>query len=315
MDVSIIIVNWNTRDILKDCLNSIYRHTDGIGFEVIVVDNGSEDGSCGMVKDYFPNVVLIENPQNRGFAAANNQAMRIARGRNVLLLNSDTLVLDGAIVKTVAFADANPAAAVVGCRVLDRNGTVQQSCFMFPSITNLILAVTYLYKLFPRSRFFARERMGWWDGNDVRQVDAVAGCFMLVARRAIEQTGMMDERFFMYGEETDWCYRFKQAGWKVMFTPDGEIIHLGAQSTRKSEAEMLIELRMSILKFFEKHRGRFEHRTACILIVLFLAIRTCIWGIVAVLPLPKSKQARVKVRAYTTSILQIRRRPGIQARP
>lgn len=311
MDVSVIIVNWNTRDMLKDCLKSIYAQTNGIRFEVIVVDNASGDSSCQMVRNYFPNVILIENLRNKGFAAANNQGMTIARGRNVLLLNSDTRVLDKAVVKTVTFADANPAAAVVGCRVLDRNRTVQQSCFMFPSIINLLLSCSYLYKLFPQSRFFAREQMGWWDKNDVRQVDVVSGCFMLVTRRAIEHVGMMDERFFMYAEETDWCYRFRLAGWKVMFTPESEIIHLGAQSTRKSEVEMLIELRMSILKFFEKHRGWFQHKTACILIILFFAVRVCVWGIIAVLPLPQSKQARVKIRAYTTSTLQILRRLGI----
>ncbi len=220
-EISIIIVNWNTRDVLCDCLRTLYQQAGGIDFEVIVVDNASTDSSAEMVKVRFPNVILIENHENRGFAAANNQGMAIARGRYVLLLNSDTVVPDDTMPKMVAFAYNHPEAAVVGCRVLNPDGTLQPTCFMFPSLLNMVLSSTYLYKLFPGSKFFGRERMTWWDRNDAREVDVVTGCFMLVRREAIEQIGLLDEYFFMYGEETDWCYRFKQAGWKVIFTPAG----------------------------------------------------------------------------------------------
>jgi GT2 family glycosyltransferase len=277
--VSVIIVNWNTRDILRDCLRSVYEQTRGISFEVIVIDNASSDGSVAMVKAEFPQVVLIENRDNRGFAAANNQGMAIARGRYCLLLNSDTVVLDGAIQKTIAFADQHPKAAVVGCRVLNRDLTLQPTCFMFPSVLNMFLSMSYLYKAFPRSRFFGREFMTGWNRNDIRSVETVTGCFMLVRREAIEPVGVMDEGFFMYAEETDWCRRFQQAGWVNLFYPDAHIIHLGGQSTQQIKPQMTLQLRAGILQYIRKHDGGIRYFLACILTSLWFAFRIPFWWI------------------------------------
>lgn len=301
MDVSIIIVNWNTKNILRDCLRSVYEQAGDVDYEVIVVDNASTDGSLDMIKSDFERVVLLENAQNKGFATANNQGMEIAKGRYVLLLNSDTVVLDGAIAKTVSFADAHPRAGVTGCRVLNADRTLQPTCFMFPSILNMFLSSTYLYKFFPRSRFFGRERMTWWDRSDVRQVDVVTGCFMLVRREAIDQVGVMDERFFMYAEETDWCYRFREEGWDVTFTPAGQIIHLGGQSTAKKPVAMIVQLRLSILKFIRKHSGRFAQVSARFLTALFFAVRIPIW-FARVFSLRQRSEAVVKMRAYSIGI-------------
>jgi GT2 family glycosyltransferase len=229
------------------------------------------------VESEFPQVKLIQNDTNKGFAAANNEGITIAKGRYVLLLNSDTVILNNAIDKTVSFADAHPKAGVVGYRVLNPDCTLQPTCFMFPSILNMLLAAAYLYKIFPQSRFFGRERMTWWDRNDKREVDVVTGCFMLVRREAIEQVGLMDERFFVYGEETDWCYRFKQAGWKVLFTPRAEIIHYGGQSSKQVAPQMSLQLRGSILQFMKKNRSGLEYRLACFLVFIFFALRIPIW--------------------------------------
>ena len=277
MDVSVIIVNWNTKEILRDCLESVYEQAGDIDFEVIVIDNASTDGSVEMIRSDFKRVVLLENAQNNGFAAANNQGMAVAKGRYVLLLNSDTVVLDGAIAKTVGFADAHPRAGVIGCRVLNPDGTLQPTCFMFPSILNMFLSSTYLYKLFPGSRFFGRELMTWWDRSDVRQVDVVTGCFMLVRREAIDQVGVMDERFFMYAEETDWCYRFRKNGWEVMFAPVGEIVHLGGGSSRQVKSKMRLQLSGSILLFFRMHRGRGQYALACLCTAFFFLYRVPYW--------------------------------------
>ncbi|MCK5175854.1 MAG: glycosyltransferase family 2 protein, partial [Planctomycetes bacterium] len=207
MDVSIIIVAWNVRKLVQDCLKSVYDQTEGIEFEVIYVDNASEDGSVEMVSAEFPEVKIIENQKNEGFIRANNQAIEVANGRYVLLLNSDTIVLDNAIAKTVKFADAHPEAAVVGCKVLNPDRSLQRNCFMYPSLLNMFLSATYLYKLFPKSRFFGRERMGWWDFGDTREVQTVCGCFSLVRKEAIDQVGLMDPTYFVYGDDPDWCYR------------------------------------------------------------------------------------------------------------
>ena len=233
IDVSVIIVNWNTIDLLRACIASVFNATRSINFEVIVIDNASADGSVEMVRQEFGKAIVIANAKNVGFAAANNQGMAIATGRYVLLLNSDTIVLDGAIEKTIAYADRWPDTAALGCRILNPDRSLQNSCFMFPSLLNLLLFSTYLYRLFPRSRFFGREQMTWWDRDDAREVDVVTGCYMLVRKQAIDEVGMMDSGFFMYAEETDWCYRFKSKGWKNRFTPDAEIVHLGGASAAK----------------------------------------------------------------------------------
>ncbi|MDD5327558.1 MAG: glycosyltransferase family 2 protein [Phycisphaerae bacterium] len=277
MDVSIIIVNWNTRDLLSGCIASICEQAGDINYEVVVIDNASEDGSAEMVREKFPQVTLIENRENRGFAAANNRGIVVSKGRYVLLLNPDTVILDGAISKAISFADAHSEAAVVGCKVLNPDKTLQPTCFMFPSILNMLLSSSYLYKIFPRSKFFGRERMTWWDRNDIREVDVVTGCFMLVRREAVEQVGMMDERFFMYGEETDWCYRFKLAGWKVIFAPAGEIIHYGGASSEQKRYEMIIQLRKSILLFMRKHKSFPTYALASLLIALFFLLRVPYW--------------------------------------
>ena len=277
MDVTIIIVNWNTKDLLHDCLNSVIEQTKKVEYEIVVVDNNSTDGSALMVRNNFKQVVLIANTDNRGFAAANNQAMKVAKGRYVLLLNSDTIVLDRAIEKTIAFADNNPEVGVTGCRVLNPDASLQQTCFMFPSVLNMFLSCTYLYKFFPKSRFFGREQMTWWDRNDTREVDVVTGCFMLVRKDAIEKVGMMDEEYFMYGEETDWCFRFKKGGWKIMFTPAGQIIHYGGQSTSQVKAEMVLQLRGSILLFIKKNKSTFSHILARVLVALFFFLRIPYW--------------------------------------
>ncbi len=298
MDASVIIVNWNTREVLRKCIESIFVGSKGTSFEVIVVDNASSDGSAEMVRSQFQQVILVSNCDNRGFAAANNQGMEIAKGRYILLLNSDTVVLDGAIQKTIAFAEQHAEAAVVGCRVLNPDRTLQPTCFKFPSLLNLFLSSTYLYKIFPRSHFFGRERMTWWNRDDVREVDVVTGCFMLVRREAIEEVGGMDEEYFMYGEETDWCWRFRKKGWRVLFMPNAEIIHLGGQSSKQARPEMILQLRGSLLLFFKKHRRYISYCTACFLVAVFFGLRLPYWCCKAAFDRNGGKHSKQTLKAY-----------------
>ncbi len=273
MDVSIIVVAWNVRQLLYDCLKSVFDETRQVRFEVIYVDNASRDGSVEMVRSEFPQVRIIENQKNEGFIRANNQAIRVSRARYVLLLNSDTVVLDNAIAKTVKFADEHPEAAVVGCRVLNPDKTLQRSCFMYPSILNMFLAATYLYKVFPRSKFFGRQRMTWWDFDEAREVEAVCGCCSLVRREAIDQVGLMDETYFVYADDPDWCYRFKKTGWKILFTPGAEIVHYGHQTTKQMRREFVFQFAGSILIFMRLHRSRLTFPLARFLTALFFLLR------------------------------------------
>ena len=298
VDVSVIIVAWNVRQLLHDCLKSVYEKMRDIDFEVIYVDNASEDGSVDMVKEQFAEVRIIENDKNEGFIKANNQGIELAKGRYVLLLNSDTILLDNAIAKTVRFADANPDAAVFGCKVLNPDRTIQRTCFMYPSVLNMFLAATYLYKIFPKSRFFGREHMTWWGFDEARQVETICGCFSLVRKEAIDQVGLMDERYFVYGDDPDWCYRFKKAGWKVMFTPDGRIIHYGGQTVKQMRREFKLQLYGSELIFMKLHRNRLSFFIARFLIALFLFVRVPYWLVTGMLGKRQGRRSIATAKTY-----------------
>lgn len=299
IDVSIIVVAWNVRKLLQDCLDSVVAQTKDVHYEVIYVDNASKDGSVEMVRQRFPEVRVIENSQNNGFIKANNQGIEVARGRYVLLLNSDTLVLDNAIAKTVTFADAHADAAVVGCRVLNPDRTLQRTCFMYPSLLNMFLGATYLYKLFPGSRFFGRERMTWWAFDDVREVETVCGCYSLVRRDAIDQVGLMDPTYFVYGDDPDWCYRFRKAGWRVLFTPDAQIIHYGGQNTKQMASAFRWQLEGSKLIFVRLHRSRWMFPIARLLVALFFLLRVPYWCIVGALRKEQRDKSFATVKTYS----------------
>jgi GT2 family glycosyltransferase len=282
IDVSVIIVSWNTCNLLCDCLRSIYEQTSEITFEVIVIDNASGDKSAQMVQKEYPQVILLENSNNRGLAAANNQGIAVAKGRYVLLLNSDTMICDRAIEKSVKYADSRARAAVVGCQVWKNQDVVQMTCFRFPSLMNLFLRFSGLARIFKYNRFFGREMMLWWRRDNERKVDVVSGMFMLVRRGAIETVGLMDEAYFMYYEETDWCYRFAQAGWERLFWPGTHIIHVngGDHSTKQVALPMFIQLQKSQLIFFRKNHGVYSYWVARFLLALIFAQRVFLWTLI-----------------------------------
>lgn len=281
MDLSIIIVNWNTKHLLRNCIKSIYNQAGEIDFEIIVIDNASSDGSAKMVMAEFPSVILIENSVNRGFAAANNQGIAMAKGRYILLLNSDTIVCDNAIEETIRYADNHPEAAVVGCQVWESASTIQMTCFRFPSATNLFLSGSGLATAFRHNRILGREQMLWWKRDNEKEVDVVPGMFMLVRKEAIDKVGVMDEDYFIYCEEADWCYRFKQADWKMLFWPGAKIIHVdgGSHSTDQVTVKMFVQKQKSLLIFIRKHRGLFQHWLSCLILSLSFCSRVFILGL------------------------------------
>ena len=284
LDVSVILVNWNTRDILRDCLKSVYEQVGFVKFEVIVVDNASTDGSYDMVRNLFPKIMLISNDTNIGYAAAVNQGMRVAKGRYFLILNSDTLICDRAIEKTTVYADDHPQAAVIGCQVYGKREIPQLTSFRFPSALNLFLSVFGLSRIFKKNRFFGRERMQHWLHDTERQVDVVAGVFMLVRREAVDEVGLMDEAYFFLYEETDWCYRFRQAGWKVLFWPGAKIIHVGGggQSRKKVNLKIMVQTQKSALIFFKKHSSHIEYLLARFLMAIHCGLRCITWRFLTV---------------------------------
>jgi len=276
--LSVVIVSWNTRELTFAALRS-FLPADDLPLEVVVVDNASSDGSADAIEAAFPGVQVIRNERNVGFAGGVNVGLRASRHPLVLLLNPDTRVVGDVLSRLVDYASAHPEAGIVGPRVLNEDGTLQASRFRFPSLLNLLLEATYLPKLLPGSRFFDRERLGGSDAATPARVEAVSGCCFLVRRSVLDGVGVLDESFFMYAEETDFCYRAWQAGFEVHYAPVGEIVHLHGASSRLASRRNFLEYRRSILRFFRKHRGPLATEGARVLLLLFLVARLPYWAL------------------------------------
>jgi asparagine synthase (glutamine-hydrolysing) len=230
-DVSVIIVNWNTRQLLHDCLSSIDEHLAAVDHEVIVVDNDSSDGSPDMVEEEFPHVRLIRNTENVGFGRANNQAMREARGEWLLLLNSDTVLLDGSVGELFESVRNTPDLGVAHCRLILPDGRLQHTAYRFPSVPLAVVEDLGLYKLLPSKIAGKLLLAGYWDYSEERDVDWVAGAFMLLPRHVFEETQGFDERLFMYGEDMEWAYRIRERGWRIRYYPTASIKHFDHSSS------------------------------------------------------------------------------------
>ena len=231
VDLSVIIVNWNTRDILRNCLTSVETHLPAVAHEIIVVDNASSDGSAEMVAKEFSLVRLIRNVQNVGFARANNQAMRVARGQWFLLLNSDTVLIDDSVGRLFARVRNEPELGIAHCRLLMPDRRLQYSTYHFPSIRLAVLEDFGLYKLLSLARRGKVLLGEYWDQSEERDVDWVAGSFMLLPRRVFEETGGFSEAYFMYGEDMEWCQRIHDRGWRIRYYPQASIVHLDHSSS------------------------------------------------------------------------------------
>ncbi len=249
MDLSIIIVNWNAKEYLLSCVESIC-HTEEKGWEIIVADNDSMDGSGREAKEAFPFIHVIQNRENLGFAKAVNQSLQKASGRYVLLLNPDTRVKNGAIQQLVSFMDGCSDAGIAGAQLLNPDGSKQNSIANFPSLATELLNKSLLRGLFPK-RFPGKER----DYSDPIEVDSVIGACMMVRRRALDEVGILDEDYFLFLEETDWCYRMKKVGWKVHHVPGAEIYHFQGKSAQIEKKRARVEYFRSRYHFFKKNRG------------------------------------------------------------
>jgi GT2 family glycosyltransferase len=252
--LSIVIVNYNTEKLLEGCLESIYAGANGTPFDVWVVDNHSRDRSVEMVKSRFPKVKLVENESNLGFSRANNMVIAQSASEYILLLNPDTLVIDDSIDKMIRFMDEHPEVGISGCKVLNADRTLQLACRRsIPTPKVAFFRLTGLSKLFPKSQAVAQYNLTYKDPDETHEVDAVSGAFLMIRRKAVEDVGLLDERFFMYGEELDWCLRAKRAGWAVMYHPRAEIIHYKGESTKYNSRKAALEFYRAMYLFHKKH--------------------------------------------------------------
>ena len=273
IELSVVIINWNTKAALESCLKSIYKNVPFCDYEIILIDNASQDGSAEMVKNKFPQVIVRKNTSNYGFAKACNQGIALSKGQYVLLMNADILILENTFENLLHFAQARPNAHIFGCRILNPDRTLHQSCFMFPSVLNILICGMRLNRLFPQNRFFGRADMTWWNARDERRVQVVKGCFMLIRRNLFSIIGVLDEDYFMYSEESDFCYRSQKAGYDVLFTPTAEVIHLGGESTKQSFYTMKAQYYKSYLLFIKKHKSNISYLIAFFFTSLFVALR------------------------------------------
>jgi N-acetylglucosaminyl-diphospho-decaprenol L-rhamnosyltransferase len=268
--VSVVVVTYNALPWIERCLESVRGH------ETIVVDHGSTDGTLDLLRERFPGLRLIRQ-ENLGLGAGSNAGMRIASGDFFLLLNSDAWAVGDAVERLAAFAVEHPEAAVVGPKLLNPDGSVQPSVRGFPTVWRLATEYLFLRKLAPRSRAVNAFYGAGFAHDEVRKAEFLMGACLLVRRDAADTVGLFDEDFFMFSEETDWCYRFRQAGWDVLFYPAAEFVHVGGATTQQNWGPMFREQVRGHVRFLAKHRGRREAERARRLLLVSLRLRALLF--------------------------------------
>ncbi len=292
MDISFIIVNWNTRDLLQDCLDSIIKTAASVSYEIIVVDNASTDGSAGMLTEKYPQVRIIANRENRGFGAANNQGFAVMKGRYAMLINTDAVLTAGAAGKMLAFANATPDAAIICGQLLNADGSKQNSVAAFPTLLTLAANTSLLEYLFPVK--YPSKR---YEHAAPLEVDSAIGACMLIRKKALDDVAVFDERYFFFFEETDLAYAMKRAGWLIYQVPDALIYHLQGQSIGHN-VRSRIEFYRSRYQFLRKWHGGAYYRAATVIIFLRLLVDTLLNGVGVIFTLGVAAGLRQKLSTY-----------------
>jgi GT2 family glycosyltransferase len=272
-DLSICVVSFNAAKYLENCLRSLYENAPAKSFEIVIVDNASTDDSVKIIREQFPSVRLIRNKDNSGFVKANNAAIRASKGQYVLCLNSDTTVLPDALDVLFKFMESHPDAGACGPRLLNIDHTTQHQCKRgFPTVPTVLAYYARLHKLFPKNKFFGHYLLTYLDENQVNKVDSLSGAAMMVRRSVIDTVGMMDEDYFMYMDDIDWCYRIKQARWNIYYVPDARILHFGGKSTRKALYKSMVHFYKSQAIFYRKHYARYHYRpiNSCVYVGIWM---------------------------------------------
>lgn len=294
-DVSVIIVSYNTRELTVACVRSVLAHTTGCTTEIIVVDNDSADGSADALRGAFPDITVIANRDNVGFATANNQGMAVAKGGWILLLNSDTELHDDAISASLEFARTRERLGVVGCRLFGLDGRQQSSLFRFLSLRELVVNLFVPNSVMRRSKALGFSRYAGVDRDRVLDVDAVAGAFMLLPREVYERAGGMDETFFMYGEEAEWCWRIRRRGYSIVYYPGARITHFGGASAKQDWASMTLSMAKGQVLFLRKTRAYPVAWLANAMMTLRDTPRWIVYTLLGLLPGARWRQARERL--------------------
>ena len=296
MDVSIIIVNWNTKRLLLECLSSVFKTINKLSFEIWLVDNASGDGSVEAVKQNYPDVKIIQNKKNLGFAAANNIALERMIGQYALLLNTDTILTNGAVEHLFDFVEKNQDAGMACGQLLNQDGSKQNSIANFPGILSLLCNESLLQILFPR-KFPGKRR----EYKKPVEVDSCIGACLMVRKKAMDEVGLLDKRYFFFFEETDWAYRMKQAGWKIYFVPSAGIFHIQGQTVGHNASSRIMFYRSRYI-YFKKWHPR-SYPFVRLIIFVRLLINTILSLVVAVVTLGMYAGIKKKLSVYSRLIL------------
>lgn len=254
MDLSVIIVNYNTKDLLKQTIQSVIDNTKDIEYEIFVTDNASSDGSVEMLKKEYTQVKLIESKDNLGFPKGNNIAIKRASGKYILLLNSDTKVIGNCLQNCVKYMDEHSHIGALGCKVELPSGKLDHACKRgFPTPEASLYYLLKLNKLFPEKKKFGKYTMSYVKDDEVAPVDSIMGAFMMIPKKVVDEVGMLDEEFFMYGEDIDWCFRIQKAGYEILYYPVEKIIHYKGSSSKKKRAKTTYEFHRAMILFYNKH--------------------------------------------------------------
>jgi GT2 family glycosyltransferase len=261
VDLSIVVVTWNGKKFVDENFGSILADLRRLSAEVIAVDNASTDGTAEMIAERYPEVELIRSPTNLGFARGNNLAIRKSRGKYVCLVNPDVRILPGCFRKLVDYMEQNPKVGVVGPKTYNADGSRQKSCMRPPSVWNAWCRALALDRTpLKRLPLFGGLLMADFDHQTLREVDVLNGAFLMVRRAAMDEVGLIDERFFMYGDDLDWCVRFGKAGWPLVFYPGAEIVHYGGGSSSRAPVYFYVEMHRANLQYFQKHHSWLAQR-------------------------------------------------------
>ena len=306
--LSIIVVSYNTREILKECLNRVKAHGGGVDLEVIVVDNASTDGSPDMVRNDFPEAVLVVSERNLGFAGGNNLGIRKVTGKYILLLNSDAYLLPGVLEATLSFMDRTPDCGVLGVKLIGEDGGMQPCARKLPTPWLKFLVISGIAAKFPKSKFWGGMDHSWWDHDAPREVGWVPGAYFLLRKDMVNAIGGLDERYFLYFEETDYCLQAIRAGWRVMIFPEVSVIHLGGESSKTEDQAMSVKGKQ-ILKYHFQSEFKYYRKNYSILRVFAATGVEVFWYMVVIIKnvvwrRPTSSQKIKNSRSLISMIFQ-----------
>ncbi len=299
--LSVLIVSWNCRQMLANCLDSLRDELSLYRHEIVVVDNASSDGTAEMIRRDYPDVVFIESGANLGFATGNNIGLPVLKGKYIFLINPDVVVARGCFSRMLQYLEKHTEIGMMGPQIVGADGGIQRSCMREPTLWNQFCRALALDRFAKRSRTFAGYLMGDFQHDVIREVEILNGCFWLLRREALDQVGLFDSRFWMYGEDLDWCHRFRAAGWKIVFFPQAQAVHYGAGSSKQASLACYVQMQRADLQYWRKYHGSLSSWVYWMLLVNFHVMRSIFYAGHSVV-MPQAKTSWLGVKKHLRSI-------------